>query len=239
MLDARSRHHHSSAPPERSAIRRALLHRLQRPLLSIVARIHASPPNRDRHHDASMNPSSSLPKAAPGALLLHLLHRRTPSCIADASFVNFFSATPAGTWSVWSPRYRWAPPEHPRDTSHTFSARCCRLPIRPVHTTHTTYTAFHDLKMASGTSADDALRYQSPSLKFTSHLRSYVVLRRAMGLGMARKKAHFDGECHGPQPPHRGPQVFTCCLHFVCERDLPQSMRCSDPAENTMEPIAA
>ena len=32
----------------------------------------------------------------------------------------------------WSPQYRWAPPEHPRDTSHTFSASCCRLPIRPV-----------------------------------------------------------------------------------------------------------
>ena len=24
------------------------------------------------------------------------------------------------------------PPEHPRDTSHTFSATCCRLPIHPV-----------------------------------------------------------------------------------------------------------
>ena len=29
---------------------------------------------------------------------------------------------------------RWAPPEHPRDTSHGFSASCCRLPIRPVQT---------------------------------------------------------------------------------------------------------
>ena len=30
----------------------------------------------------------------------------------------------------WSPQYRWAPPEHPRDTGHTFSASCLRLPIR-------------------------------------------------------------------------------------------------------------
>ena len=32
----------------------------------------------------------------------------------------------------WSPQYRWAPPEHPRDSSHAFSAWCLRLPIRPV-----------------------------------------------------------------------------------------------------------
>ena len=32
----------------------------------------------------------------------------------------------------WSLQYHWGPPEHPRDTSHTFSASCCRLPIRPV-----------------------------------------------------------------------------------------------------------
>ena len=33
---------------------------------------------------------------------------------------------------IWSLQYHWGPPEHPRDTSHTFSASCCRLPIRPV-----------------------------------------------------------------------------------------------------------
>ena len=32
----------------------------------------------------------------------------------------------------WTLQDRWAPPEHPRDTSHGFSARCLRLPIRPV-----------------------------------------------------------------------------------------------------------
>ena len=32
---------------------------------------------------------------------------------------------------------RWAPPEHPRDTSHAFSASCCRLPIRPVRDDNT------------------------------------------------------------------------------------------------------
>ena len=32
----------------------------------------------------------------------------------------------------WTLQGRWAPPEHPRDTSHAFSARCLRLPIRPV-----------------------------------------------------------------------------------------------------------
>ena len=32
----------------------------------------------------------------------------------------------------WTPQDRWGPPEHPRDTSHAFSASCCRLPIRPV-----------------------------------------------------------------------------------------------------------
>ena len=34
----------------------------------------------------------------------------------------------------WTLQDRWAPPEHPRDTSHTFSASYCRLPIRPVST---------------------------------------------------------------------------------------------------------
>ena len=33
----------------------------------------------------------------------------------------------------WCPEYHWGPPEHPRDTSHAFSASCLRLPIRPVH----------------------------------------------------------------------------------------------------------
>ena len=33
---------------------------------------------------------------------------------------------------IWSPQYRWTPPEHPRDISHTFSASCLGLPIRPV-----------------------------------------------------------------------------------------------------------
>ena len=32
----------------------------------------------------------------------------------------------------WTPQDRWGPPEHPRDTSHAFSASCCRPPIRPV-----------------------------------------------------------------------------------------------------------
>ena len=39
------------------------------------------------------------------------------------------------SWIIcrWSPQYHWGPPEHPRDTSHTFSASCLRLPIRPVY----------------------------------------------------------------------------------------------------------
>ena len=32
----------------------------------------------------------------------------------------------------WTLQGRWTPPEHPRDTNHGFSARCLRLPIRPV-----------------------------------------------------------------------------------------------------------
>ena len=32
----------------------------------------------------------------------------------------------------WTLQGRWAPPEHPRDTSHAFSARYLRLPVRPV-----------------------------------------------------------------------------------------------------------
>ena len=50
----------------------------------------------------------------------------------------------------WTLQDRWAPPEHPRDTSHAFSASCCRLPIRPVghqtlwgahaHTSHPLHT---------------------------------------------------------------------------------------------------
>ena len=32
----------------------------------------------------------------------------------------------------WSPQARWAPRKHPGDTSHTFSASCLRLPIRPA-----------------------------------------------------------------------------------------------------------
>ena len=34
--------------------------------------------------------------------------------------------------SRWTLQGHWVPQEHPRDTSHAFSASCCRLPIRPV-----------------------------------------------------------------------------------------------------------
>ena len=43
-----------------------------------------------------------------------------------------FPCSPSRIGCMWSPQDRWAPPEHPSNTSHTFSARCCRLPIRPV-----------------------------------------------------------------------------------------------------------
>ena len=43
-----------------------------------------------------------------------------------------FPRNPSWIMCRWTLRGRWAPPEHPRDTSHAFSARCLRLPIRPV-----------------------------------------------------------------------------------------------------------
>ena len=43
-----------------------------------------------------------------------------------------FLRNPSWIMCRWTLRGRWAPPEHPRDTSHAFSARCLRLPIRPV-----------------------------------------------------------------------------------------------------------
>ena len=45
-----------------------------------------------------------------------------------------FPLNPSWIMCRWTLQDRWAPPEHPRDTSHAFSASCCRLPIRPVGT---------------------------------------------------------------------------------------------------------
>ena len=43
-----------------------------------------------------------------------------------------FPCNPSWILCRWTPQDRWIPPERPRDTSHGFSARCLRLPIRPV-----------------------------------------------------------------------------------------------------------
>ena len=43
-----------------------------------------------------------------------------------------FGFSPGWVRCRWSPQARWAPPEHPSDTSHAISASCCRVPFRPV-----------------------------------------------------------------------------------------------------------
>ena len=43
-----------------------------------------------------------------------------------------FSCSPSWIMCRWTLQDCRGPPEHPRDTSHTFSASCCRLPIHPV-----------------------------------------------------------------------------------------------------------
>ena len=43
-----------------------------------------------------------------------------------------FPCNPSWIMCRWTLQGRWAPPDHLRDTSHTFPASCCWLPICPV-----------------------------------------------------------------------------------------------------------
>ena len=46
--------------------------------------------------------------------------------------IRNFPSNPSWIMCRWTLQDSWGPPKHPRDASHTFSARCLRPPIRPV-----------------------------------------------------------------------------------------------------------
>ena len=123
----------------------------------------------------------------------------------------------------WTPQDRWGPPEHPSDTSHAFSASCCRLPIRPVPGTKLSV----EDQSSNGGSRVDSTEYRSyvgsllyaamtcrPDISYTvKELSRFLVEPLQAHLQAAKHCDYDEGSESGPSSAHNYADDGTCKMH--------------------------
>ena len=131
-----------------------------------------------------------------------------------------FPSNPSWIMCRWTLQDRWAPPEHPRDTSHAFSARCLRLPIRPVPSrdAKTAQVHPHSVFVACPRATPLQLGPARTGSQKTQPARRRRCPLRSAWAGILRKACRWVAGCDGragagllglehmvprAQPPHR------------------------------------